>query len=271
MRVVKETAVAGRTIYRAIKVSSGDHREPRKGKRNITPEAVRKNNDRLAIRNLTLLMNANFDSGSTHCTLTYENAPDPERAKKDLRNFIARLRTRFRKTEQDLKYIVTTEYQNKRIHHHIIVNTLDLEMVSDCWGKGFVRSTRLDSKGNYKKLAEYFIKETKKSAGGGTKRRYAASRNLFRPVIKRQDAKPSELFEEDPKPVKGYYIDRESFRRFRHPVTGLEHMEYIMIAEADPRRYKVWPRGTPVSGREHFVCDLQGDQQEFQYGGSGEP
>lgn len=271
MRVVKETAVAGRTIYRSVKISSGDHRKPRKEKQNITPEAVRKNNDRLAVRNLTLLMNANFDSGCAHVTLTYEEAATPEQAKKDRRNFIARLRTRFRKEGKELKYIVTTEWLNKRIHHHMVVNTLDIEMISDCWGKGFVRSTRLSATGNYKKLAEYFIKEMKKSAAAGIKRRYAASRNLFRPVIKRQEATLRELMDEDPKPIDGYYIDRESFRRFRHPVTGLDHLEYYMIASADPRRYKVWPRGTAVSGREHFVWDPPDEQQVILFKGSSEP
>ena len=75
MKVYKETIMAGRTILRSIKISSGDHRDKRAPKKNITPDAVRKNNDRLAVKNLTADLNANFEGGDMHITLTYAAVP----------------------------------------------------------------------------------------------------------------------------------------------------------------------------------------------------
>lgn len=269
MKVIRETAVAGKTIYRSVKVPSGRHSGGRRPKMNLTPEAVQKNNDRIAERNITLLINANFDENDGHFTLTYKGEePTEQKAAKDIRNFIARLRRRMKKLGEELKYIAVTEYRNKRIHHHIIMNTQDAAIVGKAWREGFVRMTALDDSGQYKKLGEYLIKETTKTfrrEDSAHKRRYTASRNLVRPVIKREEVDAGEL-SEDPKPIPGYYIPKETVRRFEHPVTGIEHIEFYMVALGDPRRYRVWPRGVAVPGREHFRAGEVQEVMRFETG-----
>jgi hypothetical protein len=265
VKAIRDTAVAGKVIYRSVKLPSGKHSGRRKPKTNLTAEAVQKNNDRLAARDLTLLINANFGEDDAHVTLTYRgDEPTEEQAAKDRRNFVSRLRRQMKKRGEDLKYIVVTEYLNRRIHHHIIVNTQDVSLITKTWGKGRVKIVALDETGQYKKLGEYLIKETTKTIRDPEsmhKRRYTASRNLVRPVIKREIVNAQEL-SEDPKPIPGYYIPKDMVRRYEHPVTGVEHLEYYMVAEGEPRKYKVWPRGQAVPGTEHFRPDPE-EQEEL--------
>ena len=94
------------------------------------------------------------------------------------------------------------------------------------------------------------------------KRRYSASTNLIKPIVKREEVNPSELFD-DPKPIDGYWIPEEYLRRFEHPVTGLEHLEYLMVAIDKPRGYKSWPRGKKVSDKEYFKTFYAEEQQSL--------
>lgn len=263
MKVVRETAVAGKTIYRNIKVPSGRHSDKRRPRTNPTSEKVQKNNDRLAARNLTLLLNANFSEKSGHFILTYAgDEPTQEEAEKELKKFIRRLQYGMKKSGQEMKYIVVTEYKHKRIHHHIVINTLDAEMVNKAWAKGYTKMVALDDTGNYQKLAEYLIKETSKTfrePGSTHHRRWSGSRNLVRPVIKREYV-PESALSDDPKPIDGYTIPE--VRRYEHPVTGLEYIEYFMVAVDEPRRYKVWPRGEVVSGKEYYKPEIN-EQEEI--------
>lgn len=265
MKVVQETCIAGRTIDRIIKVASGNHREKRAPKRTITSEQVQKNNDRLAEKNLMRLLNANFSGGDLHIVLTYEQAPDQRQAKKDRDAFIKTLRREMKKQGKELKYIAVTEYEHTRIHHHIIISKVDAEVVERIWKKGWVKLSVLDDSGNYAKLAAYLIKETQQTFRRDDcqhKRRYSASANLIRPVVTRRLVQESELFD-DPVPIKGYYIDPNHCRRFEHPVTGLEHLEYIMVALDKPRRFKRWPGEQIVAGKEYFAVNYEEEQQSL--------
>ena len=262
MKAIKEICVAGKTIEVILKLSSGNHREKRNGKLNITPEAVRKNNDRLAVLRLRRILNANFGYGDMHIVLTYREAPDPQQAKKDRNNFIKSMQRKMRKAGRELKYIAVTEYMHARIHHHIVINCSDIKLLTSVWKHGLIKAAALDDSGNYAKLAEYLLKETQKSfreEGCPNKRRYAASTNLVKPQVVRQAVDVEQLFEE-PQAIKGYYIPEDYNRRYEHPVTGLEHVEYIMVALDRPRRYKKWPKGKVVSDREYFKPNYAEEQ-----------
>ena len=261
MKTFKDVAVAGRTIWVSIGVPSGNHMKTRAMKKHVTREQVQKNNDRLAVRNLTLLLNRNFDTKSCHFTLTYKDAPDPEQAAKDRENFLRRMK----RAVPGLRYVAVTEYKNVRVHHHIVMSTTDVTLVSEAWKKGFVMPTVLDKSGDYTDLAEYLIKETNKTfrdPDGIHKHRWSASRNLRKPVIKRTDVTVKDL-EEDPQPIRGYYIPEDRIRRYEHPVTGLEYVEYLMVALDKPRSYDIWPRGKEVSGRERYGVDEENEQGEL--------
>lgn len=254
MKVIRETTVAGKTILRTVKLPSGNHGHKRKGRCAVTRPAVLKNNFRLAVKKLTIILNANFDESCTHVTLTYKDVPRKEEAKKDRALFISKMRRKLKKEGKDLKYIMVTEYENKRIHHHIVINSQDIALINSMWNKGWVKCSALDNNGNYRKLAEYLIKETEKTfrkEDSVHKHRYSRSRNLIVPITKREVVSAREL-SRDPKPLKGYYIPPDEIRKYEHPVTGLEHLEYVMIADGTQKMRRNWSRGKAVEIKEYY-------------------
>ena len=262
---IRETTIAGHTILRRILMSRPQEAGSRMPKRNPTRESVRKNNDRIATRKAIALINANFFPGDYHVTFTYRGeAPDQEKARKDIVNYLRRMKREYEKQGKEFRYFQVTEYKNKRIHHHVIMSYIDLEIIRKQWKEGHVRFSVLDEERNYSKLAEYLIKETSKTfrePENATKRRWRASKNLARPVVKREIVSTRQLFE-DPKPLQGYYIDRESIRRYENPFTGIEHLEYIMISEDPVPRIRKWRKGKTVRKDESYrrIRDL--DQED---------
>lgn len=209
--------------------------EKRKSKKKATAEDIKKQNYEQAKRNLKRLINANFSAGDFHCTLTYkkENRPDQEEARRELANFLRRVGRAYKKTGNEFKYIVVTEYESKSIHHHIILNNIPgaTDLINKNWKVGRVHFTPLDYEGDYKNLAEYLLKETEKTfreSDSANKKRYTRSRNLLIPEPEKKLIKAS-TFRKKPQPIKGYYIDPESFHEGINPVTGYLYQTYTMI------------------------------------------
>lgn len=254
LKATKEIIIAGKTIMCCLKIKSGNHKGKRRAKINITPEAVQKNNDRLALRKLTAILNANFRGGHLHVVLTYKNQADYETAKKTFDKFTRKLRSLMKENEEELRYVHVIECEHKRLHHHVVINATNIELIEKAWEHGLVKASALDSSGEYSKLAAYLLKETQKTFRSGKnpyKKRYTTSANIIKPEIKRVDIDPEELLD-DPVPLKGYYIPKDLCRRYEHPVTGIEHMEYTMVALGKPIEYKVWPFGDTISGKEYY-------------------
>lgn len=261
MKAIKEICIAGRVIDVTLKMSRDVIPGKRKQKKRITPEAVQANNDRIAAKNLARLMNANFGPGDIHLVLTYREKPSEAEAKKDRTNFIRRLKHK----NKEIKWIAVTEKGKRgRIHHHIIIKGVTGEEIVKAWPKGWANIKYLDASGDYTKLAEYLIKYTSKAMrepGAVNKRRFTCSGNLERPVVKKLEINTSDLFE-DPEPIKGYFIPKDSIRRYDHPVTGIEHLEYRMLAIDKPRPFKKWPRGKITKEREYFRPNVEAEDQE---------
>lgn len=255
-RVIRETCIAGAVIDRCIKASF-----PRGGKRKkkekVTSDAVKKNNDMLALKNLTRLINLNFYPGDLHTTLTYAEELSPEEANSELEKWIKRMRREYKKLDKEFYYIAVTEFKNKRIHHHVVMNYIDFQVINRQWKMGRIRCTPLDKTRNYRVLAEYLIKETQKTfrePENATKRRWKPSRNLKRPVVKREWVSISQLFQnlDDIKPLKGYEIDRDTLRKYTNPVTKLDHLEYQMVSNEAVPRLSVWRKGKKVNRNETY-------------------
>lgn len=251
---IREICVAGACIDVTLKYSIRSGQGQRAAKIKPTREAVMKNNDRVAVKELTRLMNSNFHPGDWHITLTYEGAePSEKEARKELRNFIRRMGREYEKTGREFKWIAVTEYKNHRIHHHIVMSYIEDQVVRRQWKRGYIRGfSALDRSRNYRKLAEYFVKETTKTMrepGNETKRRWSSSRNLIRPIVKREVVQAKALYEQ-PKAFKGYEIDADSIRRYEHPYTGIEHLEYMMTASDPVPRIKTWRKGTQIDKQE---------------------
>lgn len=255
-RVIRETCIAGAVIDRCIKASF-----PRGGKRKkkekVTSDAVKKNNDMLALKNLTRLINLNFYPGDLHTTLTYAEELSPEEANSELEKWIKRMRREYKKLDKEFYYIAVTEFKNKRIHHHVVMNYIDFQVINRQWKMGRIRCTPLDKTRNYRVLSEYLIKETQKTfrePENATKRRWKPSRNLKRPVVKREWVSISQLFQnlDDIKPLKGYEIDRDTLRKYTNPVTKLDHLEYQMVSNEAVPRLSVWRKGKKVNRNETY-------------------
>lgn len=252
MRVIREVCVAGKVIDVTIKVPAGNHGQ-RKEKKKITKEAVQRNNDRNAKKKLSRLINANFDEKSFHDTLTYSAAPDQEEAQRVLKNFLRRVKSEMKKAGEEFKWIIVTEYENTRIHHHLVTNASE-EVIRKHWKQGHVFTSRFYEGPDYSQLAEYLIKETEKTfreEDSVVKERYSRSRNLIVPEVRQEEVSSKQLFE-DPVAWTGYQIDEDSVRRYEHPITGLEYLEYKMIAITEKPRLKKYYKGRRKKREESY-------------------
>ena len=266
MRVIRETCVAGKVIDISVRVSSGRHKGKRESRQFVSPESVQKNNDRLAAKTLARIINANQGPDWSHTTLTYREEPDPEEAKKELSKFMARMRYAMKKEGKEFKWIVATEYKGHRLHHHILTNA-PKEMMEKKWKAGWVLSNQFDNNPDKSKLAEYIIKESKNAfrdeeSPFGT--RYSHSRNLIIPEVKIEEVSERLLWD-DPKAWKGYFIDKDSVRRYEHPITGLEHLEYRMIADTEEPRIKKYYKGRKKLREEDFSRYINYSEEQMKW------
>ena len=247
-KLIKETCIAGRVIDRTIRVTHGVVAGRKRAEKvNPTPDSVRKNNDRIATLNLSRKINANFGPDDGHLILTWAKEPTQEEARHALGLFFRRLKSRCRKAGQEVKAVWATELDS-RIHHHVIINRVDLELIRKCWTWGRVKWIPLDdeSNGNYYRLAEYIIKETAehfRDPQSQTKQRYSCTRNLTSPIIVRQPASPAEFSVDKIKTIKGYLIDEDSVIEFENPISGCPTIFYMMTAMDDTPRLKKWRGG----------------------------
>ena len=74
------------------------------------------------------------------------------------------------------------------MHIHMIINDIDMRKIEKLWKYGYVSSKPLDETGQYRKIAEYFIKyyqKTRKTTEKIQSKAYNCSRNLKRPEPKK--------------------------------------------------------------------------------------
>ncbi len=237
----KTTVRAGKTIEVTKSYTRRVGPPCRGGREKPTPEEMEKVNQRNAERKLRLKLNAHFAEDDIFTTLTYrkDERPTPEQAKKNIKKLIDSLRKEFKKLGVELKYINVTEYKNKAIHHHLVINHIEgkdvAKMIRRLWKFGRPDFKFLDGTGQYKDLAAYLIKETSKTYkenkenGGGHKQRYSCSRNLDMPPSKTEIVRRAVRWLPEPKPIKGYYIDKDTVYNGVDPFTGREYQRYTMV------------------------------------------
>lgn len=176
-----------------------DEAKARAAKKNITPEKQKRLNDERARRRLIQLADANFTEKDIHLTLTYRHEVDLEQCRKDLRNFLLRVK-RYREKIglEELKYIYTIEGKREiskgcgvsRIHVHMLMNGgVSRERLEELWEYGYANADRLQpTERGLEEIASYIIKEARNRDGG---RKWSASRNLKQPKRRTSDAKTS--------------------------------------------------------------------------------
>lgn len=205
-----------------------------------TKEEMQEANMRQAARKLARKINANFKPKDWHITLTYRRGtrPDAEQAKKNIKALFVSLRSEYKKSGFALKYICATEYLNKAIHHHLIINNINdgkrttTDLIHELWkGKGNPHFEHLYDDGEYSQLASYLIKETEKtfrSKKGVNKQHYTCSRNLITPKPETKTITVKKGWEKEPSPRKGYYIKKDTLYNGFDKL-GYPYQRYIMV------------------------------------------
>lgn len=235
---IRKTWKAGRTVEVKKTYSARFGRKlPRAGNILETSKAQEAVNRQNAIDELRRILNENFKPGDWHAIFTYPQdvPPTKQQAKDALQLFLRRMRRLYPRYGMELKYVHVTEYEYKRIHHHMVLPNLPggMRPVKRLWKELLAEMfytkeerergeplhlrfpwSQLDDSGQYGALAEYLIKETertRKTPDAFSKRRYCCSRNIVhpKPVIELITAKE---WRKDPPERRGHYIDkRESF------------------------------------------------------------
>lgn len=229
---------AGQTVevYKTFSARYGK-KLPRGPNCKPTSEAVKKNNQRLAEMKLRLLLNQNFRKGDLFIMLTYAQPVDTATAKKELEKFIRTARAKYKAAGVELKYISVTEYLNVRIHHHVVMNSIDPRILSEIWSeRGQFRYEPLYGN-DFAGLAAYLIKETKKTfrdENSPSKKRWNQSKNLQPPqeIVRVVSAK---RWAQEPKGRKGFILLTDSIVNDVSPF-GIPYQHYRMVAVAERRR-----------------------------------
>lgn len=184
----KKIITAGQfiTVKKIYSARKGSH-SCRSPNIRATPKDVMAQNDKLAAEKLGYLLNANFRKGQDgHLTLTYEQAPTPQEARKAVENFLRSARKAYRKAGIELKYVQVTEYKSHRIHHHIVFNSIAMySQLTEIWKHGIAHLKALYSD-DLSQLGDYLVKETQTTFRSEDKlfgRRWTSSRNLVQPKI----------------------------------------------------------------------------------------
>lgn len=208
----------------------------RRPKKNKTSDQQKKINDRQTARRLTRLMNANFDRTSLYITFSYRvqlRPTDGEELKRQEDKLLRDLRRIYKKEGRPFKYIWTAEVGGRGgVHIHMVVSDIDPRMIRELWPYGWTNIRPLDGSGQYRRLAEYFIKYFQKTRGTDRqlqKKAYNASKNLIRPKPKTKPEKWN-TFSREVRVPKGWYLDKDSLRE---GVTedGYEFIYYTLIRE----------------------------------------
>ena len=240
MGIIKQTIKAGNTI----EVREGCRTKGRGGpgrKRRLktkpTSEEQEKINRNRQLKQLTVIINANFGTGDMHISLDYRVDERPESRKEAeaiLNRFIARLKYWYKKRGLTLKRVSVTEVGKRgALHHHLVISEgITPQELKKLWPYGRVHITPLESNGDYIELAEYLIKKTDWEFSNAEemkgKRRYNTSQNLVRPQQKTKKLKGNTI-NQNPKPYKGYYIPKKSIYQSKDQETGVEYIVYRMV------------------------------------------
>ena len=163
-----------------------------------TREAQERVNRRRNMDRLEQYMHANFDTNDLFLTMTYDDDSMPadlSEVRRDVKNYLARLRYRAKRAGRELKYIYVIELSERRDedpnsrerwHVHMVLSGADRDTAEDAWPYGYGNSRRLqDSKERFTGIAKYMLKRR------ASWRTWEKTRNLVRPVERITDRQPS--------------------------------------------------------------------------------
>ena len=196
-RYVVKTIQAGDYLESEVYPVYERRRDTPRGKREKHSRLVQKNlNDKNAKKRIVRLVNANFTKEDLMVTLTYRDKylPTEEQARKDIQNYIRRIKLYRKKAGlPPLKYVYVIEFvpeeekaksKKIRIHHHIIMNFMDRNIAEEKWLVGRADAKRLQTDDfGLEGMARYLIKDPKGS------KRWCQSKNLTKEKVNRSVSK----------------------------------------------------------------------------------
>lgn len=188
----KTTISAGRlrkvVLYTAPEPRDGQRARAEKSR--ATSAAHKAMNDKAARSRLEMLIAANFSGRDLFLTLTYRDNDLPANraaAVKNVRSFLAKLRTVRRRRGRVFRYIYTTEEKHgeARLHHHLIITGTgnDMEEIRSLWPHGdMIEFEYVGARGG-DVLSEYMTKESVQGKPVGAQM-WTCSKGLIKPVVK---------------------------------------------------------------------------------------
>ena len=254
-----ERCRAGRTIQHTYYYAPrADTKEgSRRKKENKTSEAQRKVNSRQAVKKLTWIMNENFDGTSLYVTWSFAKDKRPsgkEELRKAMDDLLRDLRKAYRRAGKQLKYVWVAEVGKRGAAHiHMILNHTDTSILKKCWTKGWITVKPLDDSGQYRKLANYFVKYSEKTmhtCEGFTGRRYNTSRNLKIPQPVKTTVQYRNAYSHTIEVPRGCYVDKESIAEAWHEVSGYMYFTYTLI---DGSRRGTDQEAPPAAGDSYLL------------------
>ena len=194
----------------------------RRGKFSPSSDAQKVLNEKRSKRRFVRIVHRNFSALDYALHLTYDdfNMPSDEMtAKKNLQNFMRRLKRLYKKHDIELKYISVTEKGKKsnRLHHHLIISGgVSRDEIELLWKMGRANTKRLQFDDNgVAGLSHYITKQAL------FYRRWNGSKNLIDPDVTSNDYRYSRK--------KAHnicrYEDKELLQKL-YPGYDLSHIEF---------------------------------------------
>ena len=210
----------------------------RKRKRDPTPEDIARQNQWRRERDIRRLIKWNFRRTDYWVTLTYRKGERPswEEMAGDVQEAVRKMRIRYKKQDQELKYIYRLGIGKKGGPHvHILINRIPdtVSIIQECWTHGHINIRPMDCQDDCQALAEYIAKPLEEHEPDKLKR-FHPSRNLIRKEPEEKKINRRALVDQEGKmkpiiPPKGYYVDIASVRFGRNPVTGFFYRHYTLV------------------------------------------
>ncbi len=238
MPYMKEVCVAGDIIEVCKYHSPRAHArgEKREKKQELTSEAQKKVNLRMAEKELRRIMNANFKVGDVLARLDFYRRPSGSvEMQKLISKAVRKMREEYRRAGKELKYIYVKEVGPRGGRHiHILISRQDMDVLGileRCWPHGGIHVDPWRTGPNFAKAAAYFIKysaRTEETEGKLIGKRWNPSRNLKKPRIRKWIIR-SNRFREVVREKKGYYLEKDSVQSGISEYTGFRYFSYTLI------------------------------------------
>ena len=222
MAYIEKICIAG-DILEIFKYHSFRHPSPgnhglRSAKVKLTSDRQKKINSRQAERTLRWKMNANFHDGDYLVRLDFGNEPDIDVSGMQgcITKAIRKIRDQLKHDNIQFKFIYVKEIGSRGSKHiHMMCSKIDTGYIAAAWDHGGIHVDPLTSGGQYRKVAEYFIKysdRTEETLGQEVGKRWYSSRNLIPPIIKTRVIGAATFSREAPDndETKGYLLEKET-------------------------------------------------------------